>query len=298
MRLAWLLLMTTCACNYAFGIGDTTGPDSDGDGATDGHDNCPLVVNADQRDSDGDTAGNACDPCVAGPQIGVDDDRDGIDDACDPCLTGSNLDEDGDTHLDGCDVCPGRMDNQGDGDGDGVGDACDFAPNVADQRVLFEGFAPPRPTWNTGFADWTVGEVGFGPVPPLRGNFIGAWNPEAPIPHRTDWWIETAIHVPPTAWSDSMKITVSAMTDFGGSVGFECGVSYQMGRWNVFGTTTPIVISDEMQLRLRIPAAGGHECIIDGQVVGGSTLLRAVERWFTMLTATTRVEFRWVDIVD
>jgi endonuclease/exonuclease/phosphatase family metal-dependent hydrolase len=41
-----------------FGI---SGPDTDGDGVADGVDNCTLVVNADQRDTNGDGFGNACD---------------------------------------------------------------------------------------------------------------------------------------------------------------------------------------------------------------------------------------------
>ena len=37
-------------------------PDGDGDGVRDSRDNCPAVGNPDQRDSDGDGAGDACDP--------------------------------------------------------------------------------------------------------------------------------------------------------------------------------------------------------------------------------------------
>jgi uncharacterized protein (TIGR03790 family) len=36
-------------------------PDRDGDGARDARDNCPLLANADQRDTDGDGCGNLCD---------------------------------------------------------------------------------------------------------------------------------------------------------------------------------------------------------------------------------------------
>ena len=36
--------------------------DSDGDGVPDQQDNCTLVSNADQRDTNGDGIGNACDP--------------------------------------------------------------------------------------------------------------------------------------------------------------------------------------------------------------------------------------------
>ena len=40
----------------------TPGSDSDDDGIEDGSDNCTLVANPDQRDTNGDGFGNACDP--------------------------------------------------------------------------------------------------------------------------------------------------------------------------------------------------------------------------------------------
>lgn len=71
--------------------------DADADGVPDGSDNCPNVANADQRDTDGDGQGNACDP-----------------------------DDDNDTVADGADNCPATA-NQGqlDTDGAGQGNACD-----------------------------------------------------------------------------------------------------------------------------------------------------------------------------
>ena len=71
--------------------------DDDNDGVLDVDDNCPLVGNADQLDSDGDGLGDACDP---------DDDNDGIIDINDNCPTNANAD-------------------QADADGDGIGDVCD-----------------------------------------------------------------------------------------------------------------------------------------------------------------------------
>jgi uncharacterized repeat protein (TIGR03803 family) len=73
--------------------------DNDGDGRLDGSDNCPLVANADQLDTDGDGLGNACDP---------DDDNDGVADAGDNCLLVPN---------------PAQADTSG----DGIGDVCDPA---------------------------------------------------------------------------------------------------------------------------------------------------------------------------
>ena len=83
------------------------GPDTDGDGRSDSLDNCPTVPNpADlkldrtnpvQIDTDGDGAGDACDPDVDG---------DGVQNAGDKCLLAADP-------------------SQGDADGDGRGDACD-----------------------------------------------------------------------------------------------------------------------------------------------------------------------------
>lgn len=71
--------------------------DSDTDGLYDHQDNCPLVANSDQVDSDHDFVGNICDP---------DDDNDGVFDTADNCPLAANSD-------------------QKDTDGDGIGDICD-----------------------------------------------------------------------------------------------------------------------------------------------------------------------------
>src|SRR6516225_7600680 len=58
--------------------------DADGDGISDGFDNCPFVSNRDQKDSDGDGVGDACDNCpTVANRDQLDTDGDGKGDACD-----------------------------------------------------------------------------------------------------------------------------------------------------------------------------------------------------------------------
>ncbi len=103
------------------GKGDACDTDDDGDGVLDTKDNCDTVKNADQKDTDKDGKGDACD---------TDDDGDGVANAKDNCPANANktqadLDKDG--KGDACDD---------DNDGDGVLNAKDNCPLVknADQK--------------------------------------------------------------------------------------------------------------------------------------------------------------------
>jgi hypothetical protein len=77
--------------------------DKDGDNVSDNGDNCPEIANPDQKDTDGDKLGDACDPDI---------DDDGV----------LNKDSSGKA-LDNCPLIANR--DQADDDGDGVGDVCD-----------------------------------------------------------------------------------------------------------------------------------------------------------------------------
>ena len=109
--------------------------DSDIDGVGDACDNCPSHINFNQSDIDSDGIGDICDDDKDGDGVDnpddncpanhnpyqTDTDGDGIGDACDP-----SLDEDGDGVLDGADNCPLTPNtDQTDSDSDGYGDACD-----------------------------------------------------------------------------------------------------------------------------------------------------------------------------
>ncbi len=105
--------------------------DNDSDGISDEIDNCPMVANANQTDSDGDGLGDACDSDLDGdgvdnqndalPNNGnetIDTDNDGLGDNTDD-------DDDGDGMDDSNDAFPNDPTEQSDLDGDGVGDNLD-----------------------------------------------------------------------------------------------------------------------------------------------------------------------------
>ncbi len=122
-------------------------PDTDMDGIADDEDNCPLMANNSQKDSDEDGIGDVCEDDLDGDGVPDDIDCDPRDSSivltigsiCDDgdsltindvvtidCICLGNLDSDGDGIADNEDNCPADANaDQADSDGDGIGDFCD-----------------------------------------------------------------------------------------------------------------------------------------------------------------------------
>jgi len=98
--------------------------DSDGDGIGDDVDNCINIYNPDQKDSNNNSIGDACDT--------ADSDGDNIPDFLDNCVNIANPDQkdsDNDGIGDACDACP--LDSENDVDADGICGNVDNCPNIA-----------------------------------------------------------------------------------------------------------------------------------------------------------------------
>ncbi len=132
--------------------------DTDGDAFQDGADNCRVVSNADQRDTDGDGRGDGCEDDSDGDGLSdadeafygtnrlfADTDGDGLGDRTEINIGSDPLstDTDGDSRADGSDNCPtGANADQLDTDSDRTGDVCDTdrdndgIPNATDNCAL------------------------------------------------------------------------------------------------------------------------------------------------------------------
>ena len=93
--------------------------DTDNDGITDTFDNCPLLSNVGQLDTDKDTWGDTCDAFINDPSEWIDTDLDGIG-------NNTDLDADGDGLANSVDNCTLLANpDQRDTDGDNYGNRCD-----------------------------------------------------------------------------------------------------------------------------------------------------------------------------
>jgi len=152
-------------------------------------DNCPLVSNPSQLDTDGDGDGDACDD---------DDDDDGLTDAFEQGINTDPLlvDTDGDSLSDffevnydndpayspGSDLNPLSIDTDGDGLNDGI-DPAPLDPDVADGDVAPLG----SPDGNLNAGDLVVmmrlvtGELEPGPIEQLHGDMYPIGNPDGSV---------------------------------------------------------------------------------------------------------------------
>jgi hypothetical protein len=125
--------------------------DTDLDTLGDACDNCPEDANLDQADADADTVGDVCDNCSAIANTDqTNSDTDTLGNVCDNCPTVANEDQtnnDADTLGDACDNCDVvSNEDQTNSDVDTLGDACDNCPYVdnedqADEDVDGDGDA-------------------------------------------------------------------------------------------------------------------------------------------------------------
>jgi len=121
---------------------DAAGGDADLDGVCQDVDNCDLVANPTQTNSDGDTLGDACDNCpLVTNETQTDTDLDADGDLCDNCPSVAN---------------PGQEDGAGGLETtmagafspDGVGDVCDNCVRVNNPRQALPGYLTTNP-WRT-----------------------------------------------------------------------------------------------------------------------------------------------------
>jgi hypothetical protein len=109
------------------------GGDTDRDGICDYDDNCKYVMNTAQRNPDGDSFGEACDPCE---ESGFSFDGDTIDDACDNCPYHANEDQADFDHDCSKPLVLGEQ----------CGDVCDADADGDGCKDVYDDYAPMPPS--------------------------------------------------------------------------------------------------------------------------------------------------------
>jgi hypothetical protein len=284
------VIVLVAGCNQILGI-ERTEPidpiettDADGDGVPDADDNCPLVPNADQLDSDGDTRGDACDSC----------------DACVPCDRGPDHDEDGDKVPDGCDNCPALANaGQSNRDADDVGDACDPHPDgPAERRLLFDGFGVLSDDWLQGGAPWVVGADLVGPKPGSVPTLFSLR--EQPRITGGAWVIEVGLAAPTSEYSSGVSVRSSQ--------GFSCAIRHlPAGTWQLSlnsstGPAFAATFGSTVRLRLSAGAVLTGQQTLGCSAVGGDSLtLPNIVVMYPLApqleTPVTGPQFAYIDVI-
>lgn len=273
MRYTWLFAL--CACNAVYGLEETKPlPDAsvenldyDGDGVLDVVDNCPMIFNPTQEDTDDDDLG----------------------DVCDPCQTGSNHDEDSDMFLDGCDNCPQiANDDQANADADDLGDVCDPSNSLVHTRVRFDAFDTLAPDWIPGAVEWEVYQDSVRPLSPPAVNDPGLWNRRVAT-QGAGWFIETMFDAP----FNGQKAGFETRTTIGGTE-YVCQLANDGGLYNLNGTFVTVT---ETMVRLRLRASGAN---IRCELVGGAgvDITPVGTRTNPGLKTTIVTRYYYIDIVS
>lgn len=236
-RLLLAVLVSTAACNAAFGLdGTEVIVDEDGDGVSDRVDNCPELANPSQDDADEDGLGDPCDGC----------------DHCQPCDHGVGHDEDRDAIDDGCDSCPALANpEQANADGDDLGDVCDATP-LLERRLLFDGFGRLGADWLQGGSRWVITDGDdVGPEAPGMPNVTSTLQPSSvTVTGGSRWRIEVGLVTPGLDRS---------VTLFVNDMGF-CKLDHlATGEWKLTATgtwTAPFTATFPPTIRLQLTPAG------------------------------------------